>query len=79
MVILNATFPAGMTIDEAIGEALDLSEELSKKVNVMLECDMNDVKVGIVAGLLPREKAIKYYSEQYQDLLSMKHTKGMNI
>ena len=79
MVILNATFPAGMTIDEAIGEALDLSEELSKKVPVMLNCDMNDVKIGIVAGLLPREKAIEYYSQQYQDLLSTKHAKETNV
>ena len=63
MIILNADFPAGMTIDEAIREALDFSE----KHKCMLRCEINDVKISIVAGLLPKEAAVKYYRELYNN------------
>ena len=61
MIILNAEFPAGLTIEGAIEEALDFSE----KNRCMLRCELNDVKLTIVAGLLPRNEAVKYYKNMY--------------
>ena len=68
MIILNADFPAGMTIEEAIREALDFSE----KHGCMLRCEINDVKISIVAGILPTEAAVKYYRELYNNALKEK-------
>lgn len=69
MIILNADFPAGMTIEEAIREALDFSE---KHGGCMLRCEINDVKISIVAGFLPTEEAVKYYRDMYDNLIEGK-------
>ena len=65
MLIINAEFPAGLTIKQAIEEALDFSE----KNHCMVKCDINDVVLTIVAGLLPRHEAVEYYKNKYEEEL----------
>lgn len=64
MIILNADFPAGMTIDEAIADALDFSE----RNHCMLRCNINDVEITIVAGLMDKRKATEYYRAMFDEL-----------
>ena len=63
MIIINAEFPAGLTIEQAIEEALDFSE----KNRCMVRCDINDVSLTIVAGLMSRHDAVEYYKHMYED------------
>ena len=78
MIILKAEFPAGTTIEQAITEAIDFSAEHG----CMLECDLNDIKVPVVSGLLPREKAIRYFRDMYDDSFKRRNetkTGGSNL
>ena len=70
MLIINADFPAGLTIEEAIGDALDFSE----RNHCMVRCDINDVKLTVVAGILPRDAAVKYYCDMFRKM--NEETKG---
>ena len=62
MLIINADFPAGLTIENAIGEAL----EFSKQNHCMVRCNINDVRLVVVDGLLPADQAVKYFVDQYR-------------
>ena len=63
MLIINVDFPAGLTIEETIGEALDFSENN----HYMVRCNLNDIDMVIVSGLFPsRSQAIEYYARNYR-------------
>lgn len=62
MLIINADFPAGMTIEQAIRDAL----EFSQNNRCMVRCDINDVEITVVAGIMPTETAVKYYLKLFR-------------
>ena len=64
MIIINASFPAGLTIKQAIEEALDFSENH----HCMVNCDINDINICVVAGLLPKDRSVEYYISKYNEL-----------
>lgn len=76
MLIINADFPSGMTIDEAIRESVDFSE----RMGCMVRVSINDVPMTIVSGLpnperegcrMTTEESVKYFKWVYTHGLSM--------
>ena len=72
MLVIEASAPAGTTIEKAIEEAL----ELSKKMNVMVKLDLNDIPLTIVHGLPELDgnftKEVAYFRDRYDEAAKAK-------
>ncbi len=72
MLIINAEFPAGLTIEEAIKDALDFA----KKNNCMVNVNLNDVPMVIFYSDLfgdTMEEKVRNFVRQYQSELEKKN------
>ena len=71
MIIINAEFPAGLTIEEAIGEAIDFCE----KNNCMIKTELNDIPMTIcnLSTFDSRTKLINYYFKIFEREVNLKY------
>lgn len=70
MIIVNAEFPAGLTIEQAISDAL----EFAGSNHCMVRAELNDIKMTFVYGRLGMsfDETVAYYADEFRRRLKQK-------
>jgi len=71
MIIVNAEFPAGLTIEQAISDALEFSESN----HCMVRAELNDIKMTFVYGSglgMSFDETVAYYADEFRRRLKEK-------